>query len=205
VPNAAAGLFCPEDVDPKYFRDVKWVHLTGFSLSGSKSSREAALKVLEVIPTATRVSFDPNIRKEALGVEALRKVAAPVLERASLVMPSGSEAREIMGTGTDEEACRRLQSMGKVVASKLGKAGCRIYSDQGEIDVPSFEVAEVDPTGAGDTFCAGFLTGLLRGRSLGECGRIANAAAALSITKKGPMEGAATMAEVEQLIRSRVA
>jgi len=201
--NAAAGLFSPEDVDAEYLQDVRWVHLTGFALSGSKSSREAALKIIDIVPKSTRISFDPNIRKEALGVEELRRVAAPVLERACLVLPSTNEAKEFMNTETDDEACRRLRAMDKLVVNKMGKSGCRIYSDEGVLSVPPFEVEEVDPTGAGDTFCAGFLTGLLGRKSLYECGLIANAAGALSITKWGPMEGAATMDEVERLIRSQ--
>ncbi|MGA2477986.1 MAG: sugar kinase [Spirochaetia bacterium] len=200
--NAAASLFCCDDIDDEYFQDVKWVHLTGFALSGSVCSREAVLKIIDIVPDSTLVSFDPNIRKEALGVEELRRVAAPVLERSSLVLPSINEAKEFMNAESDDEACRQLQARGKLVVQKLGKGGCRIYSDQGLIDVPPFEVEEVDPTGAGDTFCAGFLTGLLKGKPLYECGLIANAAGALSITKWGPMEGAPTMEEVERLINS---
>ena len=51
-------------------------------------------------------------------------------------------------------------------------------------------MTEVDPTGAGDTFCGAFLTALVEGKDLRECARFANAAGALSVLKQGPMEGA---------------
>jgi tagatose kinase len=139
---------------------------------------------------------------EALGVDELRKVAKPVIERASLILPSDGEAKNIMGTETDEEACQLLVRQGKLVVQKRGKAGCRIYSAGQIIEVPSFELEEVDPTGAGDTFCAAFINGLIGGMPLYDIGLFSNAAAALSITKKGPMEGAPSRAEVEDLINT---
>jgi sugar/nucleoside kinase (ribokinase family) len=64
-----------------------------------------------------------------------------------------------------------------------------VYTKDGKIDVPSYEVREVDPTGAGDCFDAGFLCGLLEGLGLEECARVAAAAGALNAAAFGPMEG----------------
>lgn len=201
--NAATGLLCCDDVKAEYFAGAKWVHLTGFALSGSESSRKAVLKILDIVPESTKISFDPNIRTEALGITELRKLAGPVIERACLILPSSNEAKAIMNTDSDEEACEMLQRKGKLVAQKSGSSGCKIYSDSGVIHVPPFAVEEVDPTGAGDTFCAAFITGLIEGKPLYETGLFANAAAALSITRKGPMEGAPSREEVELFIKSR--
>ena len=44
-----------------------------------------------------------------------------------------------------------------------GPRGCTILSAAGESHVPAFPAREVDPTGAGDCFLAGFAVGLLRG------------------------------------------
>lgn len=203
VHDSAAAMLCCDDVKKEYFTGAKWVHLTGFALSGSESSRKAALKILDLIPEETKVSFDPNIRTEALGVDELRKVAEAVLERACLVLPSSDEAMHIMKAESNEEACEMLRKKGKLVVRKMGGSGCRIYAESGVIDVPPFHVEEVDPTGAGDTFCAAFLTGLIEGKSLYDAGLFANAAAALSITKRGPMEGAPSREEIEALIGSK--
>ena len=62
----------------------------------------------------------------------------------------------------------------------------------------------VDPTGAGDCFCAH-----LRRRSpppgfaFREALELANAAGALAVTQVGPMEGNSTLAEIERLLAAR--
>ena len=73
--------------------------------------------------------------------------------------------------------------------SKRSK-GSTVYSQGTKYDVPAFEVEEIDPTGAGDCFDAGFLVSLIHKRSLKESARFANAVGALAVTRKGPMEGA---------------
>ena len=66
--------------------------------------------------------------------------------------------------------------------------------------MPGFAVPEVDPTGAGDTFCAGFTVAMLDGLDLPQAAVFANAVGALAVTHKGPMEGASTRQEVASLI-----
>ena len=73
-------------------------------------------------------------------------------------------------------------------------------TETGRTAVPGFAVEEVDPTGAGDCFGAGFVSMRLRGATPEEALRVANACGALAVTKKGPMEGTATMAEVERFL-----
>ena len=93
-----------------------------------------------------------------------------------------------------------LAREGKLVVLKQGPQGCRIFHHDGDIQVPGFAVQEVDPTGAGDSFCAGFTAALLEGMDLAEAGRFANAVGALAVTKKGPMEGAPTREQVAALL-----
>ncbi len=45
--------------------------------------------------------------------------------------------------------------------------------------------AEVDTTGAGDAFAAGFIYGLVKGKGLEECGHLGDIVAQFSITKLG--------------------
>jgi ribokinase len=61
--------------------------------------------------------------------------------------------------------------------------------------------AEVDTTGAGDAFAAGFLYGLLKGKGLEECGRLGNIVAQFCITKIGAREGLPTLNQLAQRYR----
>ncbi|MFW6181204.1 MAG: sugar kinase [Spirochaetota bacterium] len=198
--HAAAGLLGPGDIDPERFRDIGWLHVTGFALAGSPSAERAVHKALGLISDRVRVSFDPNIRPEILSVEQIRRLCAPVLERACLVLPSAGEAAMLTGEPDDERGCRRLQEGGKLVARKNGSRGCTLYGEEGRVEVPGFPVREIDPTGAGDCFAAAFITGLNEGMSPGEAARFANAVGAMSVRARGPMEGAPWRREVEEFM-----
>lgn len=73
------------------------------------------------------------------------------------------------------------------------------------IRAPGFAVTAVDTTGAGDVFRGGLIFGLLRGWGTEPAMQFANAAAAISCTRLGAMDGAPSLADVEQLIASRPA
>ena len=59
-------------------------------------------------------------------------------------------------------------------------------------------ISEVDATGAGDAFAAGFLYGLLKGKGLNECGCLGDIVARFSLTKLGAREGFPTLIELAQ-------
>ncbi len=106
----------------------------------------------------------------------------------------------LTGARDDAEGSRQLAAAGKVVVLKRGSSGCMVFSQDGEFEIAGFNVKEEDPTGAGDTFCAGFTSAILDGMSLKDAAVFANAVGALAVTKRGPMEGAPTLSEVSALI-----
>jgi len=88
----------------------------------------------------------------------------------------------------------------KLVVLKKGKKGCTIFLKEDKIDIPAFSIEEIDPTGAGDCFDAGFLCGLAEGKSLYECGRIASAVGALNTAMFGPMEGKMNKSLIKKML-----
>jgi sugar/nucleoside kinase (ribokinase family) len=198
--HAAAGFLGPEHVDPAYIAGARWLHITGCTLAASESSRDACYKAVASAPPGVRISFDANVRPELLTLDQIRVLCAPVIDRADVLLPSLGEAAMLTGAADDEAGCRLWASQGKIVVLKQGAAGCRIFAGAQDIPVPGFRVEEVDPTGAGDSFCAGFTVALLEGMDLPAAGRFANAVGALAVTKLGPMEGAPTRGEVMALM-----
>jgi ribokinase len=92
----------------------------------------------------------------------------------------------VTGSTLPALAARCLLSAGvTTLVIKLGCQGCAIYTADHEILSPGFEVEAKDTTGAGDCFVGSFLSALLRGASLSEAGRYANAVGALSVQKVG--------------------
>jgi sugar/nucleoside kinase (ribokinase family) len=67
-----------------------------------------------------------------------------------------------------------------------GKNGSIIYHNNDEIKIPAIPVDNVeDPTGAGDSYRAGFLSAYLKGYDLKECGIIASCMASFVVEKRG--------------------
>lgn len=189
--QSAAALLGPEDVDETYLADVKWVHITGSALSISPGARDACYRAVKLCKAhGGRVSFDPNVRPELIGLDRVREICRPVLAQCDLLLPSGEEASMLTGDADPETACRALVSDGiPIVALKRGAAGSTVFTPDGEFSVPAIQVQEVDPTGAGDCYGGAFVVGLLEGWPLERVARLANVVGALAVTRKGPMEG----------------
>ena len=198
LPQAAAALLGPDDVDPAYIAGAGFLHVTGSALSFGESAREACYKAVRACKAAGgRVSFDPNIRPELLGIDQVRAICQPILEQCDLLLPSGEEATMLTGDADARTACEALVARGvPIVALKCGAQGSRIFTASRTLAIPPIDVDEVDPTGAGDCYGAAFVVGLLEGWKLSRIGRFANIVGALAVTQKGPMEGAPYRADV---------
>ena len=73
----------------------------------------------------------------------------------------------------------------KNVIIKLGARGCLLKNSETTLRLPAMPVRAVDATGAGDNVVAGFVSELLRGASMEEALRFANACGAICTTAVG--------------------
>ena len=71
----------------------------------------------------------------------------------------------------------------------------------GEVRVPGFAVSPVDTVGAGDAFNGGLAALLAAGAPIEEALLVANAAGALTCTRRGAVDALPTRAEVEGLMQ----
>ena len=202
----AAGQTSPNDIDEEYFSNIKALHIMGSSLSISENSREACYKAIEIatsINPQVIISFDPNLRPEMLNIKKIIEISKPILEKTTILFPSGEEAEMLAGVRGEIKACKKLLKSGlKLVVLKQGKEGCTIFTSglADSIKVPGFKVEETDPTGAGDSFDGAFMVGYLAGWDLKRIGTFANAAGALKVQSLGPMSDT-TYDEVIELIK----
>jgi ribokinase len=91
----------------------------------------------------------------------------------------------------------------KIMVVTLGDKGCTVLSGDRRLSVKGIPVEVVDTTGAGDTFNATFLYGLMQGWDLEQCARFANAAAARSVMYLGPKAGAVSANTVNEFMQRR--
>lgn len=202
IRNAASGVIGKSRIVSSYFKGARFLHINGSAVSINQAWKETIYSAIETAKkNGVKISFDPNIRPEILGVDKVRALCQPIIESASIIFPSGEEATMLTGNKDPEAAALALLEKGaEIVVLKKGSKGSTVYSQGTKYDVPAFEVEEIDPTGAGDCFDAGFLVSLIHKRSLKESARFANAVGALAVTRKGPMEGAPFPEEVDKLI-----
>ena len=85
-----------------------------------------------------------------------------LLAAVDVVMPSEDDLALLRPGMPLIEATRTIIDDGaRAVVVKLGAAGSLVVAGDGEMThVPAYPAAAVDPTGAGDAFCGGFLVGL---------------------------------------------
>jgi sugar/nucleoside kinase (ribokinase family) len=126
------------------------------------------------------------------------KILGPYLPYTDYFLPSLPEAQVMTGHQEPSKAARALLHYGvKVVALKMGAAGCLVATRDGEaIRLPAFQVDAVDATGAGDAFVAGFMVGIWHGWSLEKTARFANAVGALCVTGMGASGGVRLLVEM---------
>jgi sugar/nucleoside kinase (ribokinase family) len=179
-------------------------HVMGCSLMANDHFRSEIVEAADYFcQHGARLSFDPNIRPELLRGRPLDEITSPILEKCAVLLPGVSELALLSGVPDIQPGVKRLFSRYpmELIVVKRGRAGCSVFSRQGQaIDVPAFQVDEIDPTGAGDCFDAGFLCGLLENLPLVDCARMAAAAGALNTAAFGPMEGAISRERVKKLI-----
>jgi fructokinase len=154
-----------------------------------------------------KISFDPNIRPELIGSPEVRDALWETLQNCDLFLPSEADLGFFYPELASNDAVRKFleRSSLEAVLLKRGAAGS-VYADRKQrIEAPAFEVTEVDPTGAGDCFCGTLLACMVRGLPIEQALFRANAAGAMAVLRRGPMEGNSSMEELDRFIAARSA
>jgi sugar/nucleoside kinase (ribokinase family) len=104
-----------------------------------------------------------------------------------------------------EASLRKLRkTLDNVLVVTMGEQGSSALVGDRFYHEPAFMVHAVDTTGAGDVFRGGFIYALVNGQPMDQALRTANAAAAVSCTRLGALNGVPTLAEVRELMAVNV-
>jgi sugar/nucleoside kinase (ribokinase family) len=107
----------------------------------------------------------------------------------------------LTGEADLETALRTLRRTHQgLLCVTLGERGSALLDGDRLVEAPAFPVQAIDSTGAGDVFRGAFIYGLLRGDTPAGILRFANAAAAVSCTRRGAIGGVPMLQEVEAMI-----
>lgn len=116
--------------------------------------------------------------------------------------PNFDEACLMTGKSEVEDVAQVLFDCGvKNVIVKIGKRGCYIQNAEGTMIVPAAKgITAIDTIGAGDNFASGFISALLDGKDIRECGVYANCTAAVSVQHVGATTGVQNKQMVEDML-----
>jgi sugar/nucleoside kinase (ribokinase family) len=105
-------------------------------------------------------------------------------------LPSIEEAKMLSGKEDPQEVAEFFLSRGvKNICLKMGEKGSMIFDGTESHTFSPVPVTQVDSTGAGDSYVAGFLVGLAKGYTFQECGVLANLVGAKAVTTVGATSG----------------
>lgn len=192
----------PGEVDLDLMRRSRHLHVGSYFLQDGIRPALADLFDLARSSGGT-TSLDPGWDPEEVWNSGLREL----LRRTDYFLPNEEELTRIIGASDVDDALRKAQELPDAPAIVVKRGGegtlAIVKGERYERESPSASV--VDTTGAGDSFDAGFLLGVLDGRSMEEALELACACGALSTTAAGGVTAQPDRWRVEQELRRRSA
>jgi sugar/nucleoside kinase (ribokinase family) len=195
--RGAEATLTGQDLGAVHARPRDAVYLSGYGLL-HPSNQRALPDWLRRLDDRNVVFFDPGPLVHLIPAAILD----PVLLRADWWTCNSREAAALTGEPDPLAAARSLADRAGRAGGlvRAGPAGCVVARrDAAPIQVPGFAVDVFDTNGAGDTHTGTFIAALAGGARDTDAARTANAAAALSVTRRGPAT-APTAAELARFL-----
>lgn len=179
----------------------------GVQLSRSAEKLSPAYRLargfhLGIHPEEPDFDFIKALRKNGavVSIEPFRPSARPLTEMelrallsaGQIFSPNEEEAQSLVGPGEPLDLLRRLVEAGaEIVALRQGVSGAIVHrADTGETwHIPAVNTTVIDPTGAGNAFCGGFLAGWVQTGDLHLAGLYGAVAASFLVEQVGLPRG----------------
>lgn len=177
----------PRDLKLSDLPPPRLVHLDGRDLEASLKLARWARRIGAI------VSFD---------IGSVRNDVSPLLPLVDQLVVADGFAFPFTRTNRATDAIRKLSRYcaGSIVVTE-GTNGSTGFETGKIVRQSAFRVKAVDVTGAGDSFHAGYLYGLLNGFNMAERLKFGAATAALKCRFAGARTGAPTLRQVSQFLR----
>jgi nucleoside kinase len=186
----AGKEFAKSNTPRKTIESCEAIHLaTGDPTFNQKSSVVA--KENEKI-----VSFDPGQDLNMYDSEKLKNV----IKNCTILFANHHEIERI----TKSLKCdvNELKDIGpEIIVTTSGKDGSTVYTNNEKIKIDSIYRPSVDPTGAGDSYRAGFLYNYIKGHDLEDCAKFASSVSSFIVEKQGCQTNLPTYKQVEKRMK----
>lgn len=203
VRGRAADTYIKE-YDPSLVKNKTILFISGVGLIEGKEGRDTGIRLAHHVKgQGGRVILDPNVRVPVWEIdEDIRSVFERILPYTDVLIPNEKEL-ELLGNNQDmREAVRSILSKGvSSVWVKLGDKGCAHFTSESSLDFAAIEVEAVDTSGAGDSFSAAVIYGIINGFSPLQIGTFANLFAGHTVSKLGTTGALPDTVEVAKMIK----
>jgi len=171
--------------------NANWLYLSGITLSifDDDGRRKLCQLASDIRTSGGQVAFDPNYRPSGwASVPMARDAMETFCKHASIVLPTIDDEHALFGMQTEAEHCARWHDLGvDIVIMKHGPEGATIHTrgarpEHVAVPVP---LAATDTTGAGDSFNAACLVGLMRGKPVHEAAADGHRLAGIVVQHRG--------------------
>jgi len=168
------------NIDLNYLNSATFIHISPL-ITDRQEGINKTVKLVSKIE-GPKISFSPGFFYASLG---LRKLA-PILKRTYILFINRRELKILIG-GDPKIAIKKLLKLGpQIIVLTLSEEGSQILTKNKNFRVKASVVKKIlDTTGAGDTYAAGFLYGLLKNKSLEWSAKFASQLAAQSLSDYG--------------------
>ena len=188
-----------EYVWPALSSDPAWIYLTSSSGSGVEALHAQALEYLNA-HSDVKLAFNPGTHQMKLGKEKL----LPLLARTDILFLNREETARVLEVDTLEikDLIAGMHSVGvKLFVLTDGPDGAYVSDGKGIHFVGIFDGPVVERTGCGDAFGSGFLSAIIKGKTVEEALLWGNANSTSVVQFIGAREGLLEESAVEALIK----
>ncbi|MFC9331228.1 sugar kinase [Kitasatospora sp. NPDC057015] len=200
--GSAGSRLSTADLPDNVIEQAAILHTGAITLALSETAAAAVDEAVRRARAAgTLVSFGANYRAKLWAAEEFRSAVTRLLPSVDLLFASLEEAQILLGSDITEPAVLAgalLESGPHTVVLTMGADGALSAGPRGILRGTAEAVTETDPVGAGDSFVAGYLVGVLSGADEATRLAIAGRVAAFSVSAQGDWEGLPSHAEFVQ-------
>lgn len=211
--NGADANIKPEAIRFEVLDETRALHFASLTLVNETCTHTTKEVVSYAKSRGKLITYDPNWRPSLWdSAEDCKKGMLEGFKYADIAKVSEEELEYVTGISDQKAASHTLLDMGVgLVVVTMGEKGSKFFSARDTGYADPFVVSAVDATGAGDTCFGTFVAEwLLRGADIQsvnksdvECWlKRANAAAAISVTRRGGMPSVPSREEVDNLLNA---
>jgi ribokinase len=172
----------PSNISKRYLKKSKWLVFTSVTSKDSIKFLKGAVDFAK--KNDIKILANPSIRM----IHSKKKDTFYFIKSSDIAIMNDEEIKALTGIKNIVLSMKKLNKMGaRLVVVTLGPKGAIAFDGKKIYRQRGFNIKVIDPTGCGDSFTAGFLHYFLKGKTVPEALKFANANAALELQDIGQM------------------